>query len=420
LAARGPNNRPGSLLLGLTVLAFIGTIVWFFFWPNKTGGPAQLAQIPLPNWAIIEAAKKLASTNDISITGADTNQPTVPANQIVTRTNTIPAPSRTNAIVTSPPRPNVTAAAPVRTNTTAAAPTRTETETPSTHPVRNVLEAQIALVRLGISVGCIDGVMGENMRRALLAWQIHNHLPVSGEFDTDTKNALNIDEPLFISYTVTEEDLGRIMKVPATWLEKSEQKRLDYESLLELVAERGRATTTFIKKQNPQINWTNVPPGTLVKIPRIDPPPREKAAFARVHLYSKTIDVFGKSTNLIAHFPCSIAAKVEKRPVGTLYVAKAAANPSYLFDPAVFTESEEAKKIDHKLTIPPGPNNPVGTAWIGLDRPGYGIHGTPKPEQIGRTESHGCFRLANWDALKFAGYVQIGMPVKVINPDAGT
>ena len=203
------------------------------------------------------------------------------------------------------------------------------------------------------------------------------------------------------------------MKVPSTWLAKSEQKRLDYESILELIAEKGRATTAFIKKLNPQINWTNVVAGTLVKIPRIENPPREKAAFARVHLYSKTLDVFGKSTNLLAHFPCSIAARVEKRPIGTLYVVKAAANPSYLFDPAVFTESEEAKKITRKLTIPPGPNNPVGTAWIGLDRPGYGIHGTPKPEQIGRTESHGCFRLANWNAEHLLQLAWSGMPVIV-------
>jgi lipoprotein-anchoring transpeptidase ErfK/SrfK len=100
----------------------------------------------------------------------------------------------------------------------------------------------------------------------------------------------------------------------------------------------------------------------------------------------------------LAHFPCSIAAKVEKRPEGKLRIINFAANPNYTFDPAMFPESPEARTLKDKLTIQPGPNNPVGTAWIGLDRPGYGIHGTPKPEKIGRTESHGCFRLANWDA----------------------
>jgi hypothetical protein len=203
------------------------------------------------------------------------------------------------------------------------------------------------------------------------------------------------------------------MQVPATWIGKSKAERLDFETILELLAEKGRASQAYIRKINAHINWTNVTAGTLVKIPRIDPPPAPRAAFARVHLYSKTLNVFGKHTNLIAHFPCSIAAKVEKRPVGQLVVANAAANPTYLFDPRVFSESAEAKKIGRKLTIPAGPNNPVGTAWIGLSRSGYGIHGTPKPEQVGRTESHGCFRLANWNAEHLLQMSWAGMPVYV-------
>jgi len=200
--------------------------------------------------------------------------------------------------------------------------------------------------------------------------------------------------------------------VPETWLGKSQVDRLDYESILELVSEKGRASIDFVRKLNPQVNWTNVKAGALIKIPRLDPPPvTERAAFVRVHLYTKTLDVFGASTNLIAHFPCSIAARVEKRPVGVLHVLKAARNPTYSFDPEVFPESAEAKKIGRKLTIPPGPNNPVGTAWIGLDRPGYGIHGTPKPEQVGRTESHGCFRLANWNAEHLLQLAWVGLPV---------
>jgi hypothetical protein len=279
--------------------------------------------------------------------------------------------------------------------------------------VQNTLDAQIALARKGISVGPIDGAAGENMRRALLAFQIHNKLPVSGELDAETKAALLVEEPLFIKYTISESDLKRLTRIPTTWLGKSEAERLDYESVLEFVSELGRSSQTFIKKINPNLNWTNVVPGTQVKIPRIDPPAPQRAAFARVHLYSKTLNVFGKNTNLLAHFPCSIAAKVEKRPIGQLQVAKAAANPTYLFDPAVFTESAEAKKIGRKLTIPPGPNNPVGTAWIGLSRPGYGIHGTPKPEQVGRTESHGCFRLANWNAEQLLQMAWAGMPVYI-------
>ena len=109
----------------------------------------------------------------------------------------------------------------------------------------------------------------------------------------------------------------------------------------------------------------------------------------------------------------SIAARVEKRPVGELHVIVLAPNPDYTFDPELFPESPEAQQLKTKLKLPPGPNNPVGVAWIGLDKTGYGIHGTPNPEQVGRTESHGCFRLANWDAEYLIQLAWEGMPVLV-------
>ena len=132
-----------------------------------------------------------------------------------------------------------------------------------------------------------------------------------------------------------------------------------------------------------------------------------------ISLGEKKLEAFDTNTNLLVHFPCSIAARVEKRPAGELHVTAIAPNPNYTFDPAVFPESEEARQLNMKLVLPPGPNNPVGVAWISLDKPGYGIHGTPNPEQVGRTESHGCFRLANWNAEYLVKLVWIGMPVYV-------
>jgi lipoprotein-anchoring transpeptidase ErfK/SrfK len=79
----------------------------------------------------------------------------------------------------------------------------------------------------------------------------------------------------------------------------------------------------------------------------------------------------------------------------------------------VFPESAECRELGRRLILPPGPNNPVGRVWIGLDRPGYGIHGTPDPEKVGRTESHGCFRLANWDALTLLKLAWVGLTVEV-------
>jgi len=192
------------------------------------------------------------------------------------------------------------------------------------------------------------------------------------------------------------------------------QARLDYETILELVAEKGQAHPNQIRLLNPSINWTNVAAGTPVLIPNVEPPPvPAKAAWVRIRLADRTLQAFGEDHTLLGHFPCSIARRIEKRPQGDLFVEKVASYPTYRFDPDIFPESEEGRRLGRVLLIPPGPNNPVGTAWIGLNRPGYGIHGTPRPEQVGRTESHGCFRLANWNADYLALLVRVGTRVRV-------
>jgi lipoprotein-anchoring transpeptidase ErfK/SrfK len=280
--------------------------------------------------------------------------------------------------------------------------------------VHSFFEAQVALARLGISPGAIDGSGGSQTRSALRAYQAREGLPITGDLDPATKGHLILTDPPYSYYITTTNDLENLEPTPETWIGKSERSTLGYENLSELVAERSQSSVALVRLLNPQLEWDKVPPGTLIRIPWvIHPPVTQKAAFIRILLHDKVLEVFGSSSNLLAHFPCSIAKKVEKRPIGRLTVAKIALNPNYVFDPAIFPESEEAREIDHKLVIPPGPNNPVGVAWIGLDKPGYGIHGTPKPEQVGRTESHGCFRLANWNAEYLAQMVSVGLPVFV-------
>jgi lipoprotein-anchoring transpeptidase ErfK/SrfK len=284
------------------------------------------------------------------------------------------------------------------------------------HAPKSLYEVQVALARQGISPGSLDGVIGSQTRAALRAFQQKEHLPVTGEADAATKARLFLNAPAERSYTVTSEDLGRLSSVGATWLAKSVQDRLDYENALELVSEKGHAHPNLIRMLNPSVDWNNVSPGTMLKVPDVEiPATRAKAALVRIRLHEKSLDVFDRSTNLLAHFPCSIARQVEKRPVGKLEVESIAFNPNYKFSPEIFPESEEARQLKRPLMIPQGPNNPVGTAWIGLNRPGYGIHGTPRPEEVGRTESHGCFRLANWNAEYLAQLVEIGTPV-IIEP----
>jgi lipoprotein-anchoring transpeptidase ErfK/SrfK len=135
-----------------------------------------------------------------------------------------------------------------------------------------------------------------------------------------------------------------------------------------------------------------------------------KARRLHVNLTEKTIRVIGERGQLIGLFHCSVAASKAKLPRTEATVANIAPNPTYVFDPRMWPEVKET--ITQKLTIPPGPRNPVGRCWIGLSLPGYGMHGTPNPELIGKTGSHGCFRLTNWDALRLSRMVQVGTPVE--------
>jgi lipoprotein-anchoring transpeptidase ErfK/SrfK len=280
--------------------------------------------------------------------------------------------------------------------------------------VETILEAQIALVRQGICPGSIDGVAGSQTRAALIAFQKKRGIVPSGLLDGQTRPLLLLDPPVLTEYTVTGEDLGRLMPLPKTWLEKSGQSRLDFQSILELLGEKAFSNPQLIRSLNPKVNWEAVTGGTTVMIPQVDSPSAAgKAAFVKISLQQCVLEAFDAQTNLLLHFPCSIGRLAEKRPAGELHVTAIALDPNYTFDPEVFPESPEAQTLGRKLIIPPGPNNPVGVAWIGLDRPGYGIHGTPAPEQVGRTESHGCFRLANWNASYLAKLVWVGMTVIV-------
>jgi len=282
------------------------------------------------------------------------------------------------------------------------------------HPVQNVLEAQLALARQGIGSGSLDGLLGPQTRAALRTFQQKERLPVTGTLDPATQERLLLATAPYTTYIVTTNGLARLQPLSRTWLGKSQQTALDYESILELVAETSHSHPNLIRRLNPAVDWTNVVAGTTLQVPNIAyTDPDAKAAFATISLSGKVLEAFDAHTNLLVHFPCSIAQRVEKRPIGELHVAVIAPNPNYTFDPDVFPESAEARQLQTKLVLPPGPNNPVGVAWIGLDKPGYGIHGTPTPEQVGRTESHGCFRLANWNAEYLLKLVWVGMPVYV-------
>jgi lipoprotein-anchoring transpeptidase ErfK/SrfK len=281
-------------------------------------------------------------------------------------------------------------------------------------PVETTLELQVELHRRGFSCGPIDGVAGAQTTAALRSFQRAAGLAESGVLDVATREVLLLTDATLTEHVFSDTELAELRPLPATWLEKSQQPALSFASALELVAERYRASTRFLQRVNPGLDWTTVVPGTAVKVPAVDGVVlRGRATQIVIRLAARELEVMDETGGVIAHFPVSIARSVEKRPLGELQVVVAIPEPNYTFDPALFTESAEARELGRKLILQPGPNNPVGRAWIGLDRPGYGIHGTPEPEKVGRTESHGCFRLANWDAVALLRQVWVGMRVMV-------
>ena len=278
---------------------------------------------------------------------------------------------------------------------------------------RETLALQTFLDRQNFSPGCLDGRLGARTREAWRAWREAHGRPAGAEPDRDALGALGRPEDAFTVHLVTAEEHAELSFVPESWLERSRLAYLGYRTILEGVAEKYHASEAAIRRLNPAVAWPDPPPGTALVVPNPQPYRKAQAAKLTIELGKKQLSAYDAQERRIALFPCSIAADVEKRPLGELRVVNAASDPDYTFDPSLFTEDPEARRLQRKLRIPPGPNNPVGLAWLSLDRPGYGIHGTPKPEDIGKTESHGCFRLANWNARKLLQMVRLGTPVIV-------
>ncbi len=271
---------------------------------------------------------------------------------------------------------------------------------------------QVALERMHFSCGFVDGDQGMRTQRMLRAYQKEHDLPVTGFLDPATRAAIGEPGEPFLTYTVKAEDVASIMAKPPTWRDKAKAARLGYNDIWELLAEKFHCTRAYLKGLNRDVSTPIA--GTQIVGPKVFPAaPMPHAASLRIYLGETSLEALDSRGRVVAFFPCSIAKDKNKRPHGELTVKVVDDHPDYTFDPALFADAAKAEGITHKLTIPPGPRNPVGTTWVGLSLPGYGIHGTPDPEAISRTQSHGCFRLANWNAEKVLKMVSVGTPVDV-------
>lgn len=280
--------------------------------------------------------------------------------------------------------------------------------------INNTTELQIALAREGFSPGSIDGTNGSQTKRALLAYQTAHKLPLTGIFDVTTADDLKIQEPVFITRELTRADFSDVGNKPPNWQALGALDKLRFYSLREMIAEQSQSDPDLIDSLNPDTNWHDLSIGDTIFIPYV-PPFRvnETAAYLQIKLSERALQAFSADHRLLFHCPVSIARRIEKRPSGELRVNVRVNEPNYTFNPAILTSTAAREGITQKFIIQPGPNNPVGTVWVGLNLPSYGIHGTPEPEKVGRTESSGCFRLANWNAQTVLHAVHVNMPVFV-------
>jgi lipoprotein-anchoring transpeptidase ErfK/SrfK len=268
---------------------------------------------------------------------------------------------------------------------------------------------QIALERAGFSPGLINGKAGPRSELATREFQRSRRLTETGRPDAATQAALGVDPAGAIkSHVVRDEDLAQLGPAPKGWLGKSRLSRLGYSSLEDMLAEKFHCPKALLRQLNPGQDISRLKPGRSLAVPAIASAAPARGERIAIDLSRKLLRVVDASGRTLGLFNCSVAADKAKLPSRRAHVAVIARNPTYVFDPKMWPE---VKGVGRKLLIPPGPRNPVGLCWIGLSLPGYGIHGSPAPELIGRTGSHGCIRLTNWDALRLQGMVRVGTPV---------
>jgi lipoprotein-anchoring transpeptidase ErfK/SrfK len=287
-----------------------------------------------------------------------------------------------------------------------------------------VLAAQVMLDVAGFSPGAIDGKAGANFSRAVAAYQQSRGLGASGRVDDATFERLRQDfrgQPPVISYTITDADVAGPFQadIPKDIVAQSKLPSLDYRNPLEAIAEKFHATPALIESLNP--GQTFMQTGTQITVPNVTPteplPPatenkpaagaNAKPTGVRIVVTKKTsaLTVEDADGRVLFFAPVTTGSQHDPLPIGKWKVTGVQQMPPFHYNPKLFWDADPKHS---KAKIPPGPNNPVGVAWIDLSKPHYGIHGTPEPSQIGHVQSHGCVRMTNWDVRRVMEWAKPG------------
>lgn len=272
-----------------------------------------------------------------------------------------------------------------------------------------IVRLQVLLDRAGASPGVIDGFDGDNVRKAVLAFELMRGLPPDGALDPDVLAALETGGPVIGDYAIIADDLNAIgPPIPKDYAEQAKRKFLGYASIEESLAERFHMDIDLLRTLNPGASYTV---GEPIYVAAYGPDLKGEVARIEADKSLRQVRAYGADGRLIAAYPATIGSEENPSPSGTHIVEGVAPMPEYTYNPRINFQQGENTEV---LTIPPGPNGPVGSMWIDLSEPTFGIHGTPEPSLIDKTGSHGCVRLTNWDANELAKMVKPGVPVDFV------
>jgi lipoprotein-anchoring transpeptidase ErfK/SrfK len=294
-------------------------------------------------------------------------------------------------------------------NAPVAAPDHPANDAATTTGKDGVLRAQVLLLRARYSTGEIDGLAGMNMTKAVRAFQASRDLPVSGTLDAATWAALNEDTaPALMQYTLTQVDIdGPYLPTPERPEDKAKMERIVYQDLHEMLGERYNAKPELIKALNPGADFAKA--GTVLVVPYTRPAQQlPKASRIVVDKSDGALQLLDAEGKVFAQFPASSGSSRFPLPIGEWKLTSVVQDPDYRYNPDILVDQPKDAK---PATLPPGPNGPVGIVWMGINKQHYGIHGTPEPGRISRTQSSGCVRLTNFAAQAVATAVEVGTPV---------
>ena len=278
---------------------------------------------------------------------------------------------------------------------------------------RQLIRAQVILDRRHLSPGVIDGATGSNLRRALQAFQAASGLPVNGKLDAATWDKLVASDvaPVVRDYTIVVADIAGPFAapvIPGDYAEMAKRPDMTWTSATEALAERAHMDEALLAAMNPGADFGTA--GTVLLVTDTGRADLPAVAEIRVDKAQNKLTALDAAGKVVAVYPATVGSSERPAPKGTWAVRTVAPAPSYTFDPSRLTFKAKGGG-NEKLTIKPGPNNPVGSTWIDLTRDTYGIHGSPDPRLIGKAASHGCVRLTNWDAHELAAAVKPGTKV---------